>query len=187
MKKAAKFLSLGRQQFRRYFQPSRLLLGVFPAPAEGGANIITLCFDMHCSYKPPMMAIAVQNVTASFRLIWEAKEYVLAVPGTSLVEETLFCGVTSMRDLDKVQQLGLELCPSEKISVPGLKKAIANIERTKELCVNVGDHVLVVGRVARFGVNKDRNELPLLSVGPDTRGYRVLAQKGNHRIGVVAV
>jgi flavin reductase (DIM6/NTAB) family NADH-FMN oxidoreductase RutF len=179
------FTTLGRQRFREYFQPSRILLGVIPAPTKSGVDIITLSFNMYCSYKPVMMAVAIQNISSSFRLIQEAREYVLAVPGESLANETLFCGVTSISEVDKVQELGLELYPSEKISVPGLTRAIANIEMIKEVSMEVGDHILVVGRVVRFGVNRYSRELPLLSVGPNTSGFRVLARKGIHRIGTV--
>jgi flavin reductase (DIM6/NTAB) family NADH-FMN oxidoreductase RutF len=179
------FTALSRQKFREYFQPSRILLGVIPALTKSGVNVITLSFDMYCSYKPVMMVIAIQNVKASYRLIQEAREYVLAVPGESLARETLFCGVTSISEVDKIQKLGLELCPSEKISVPGISRAIANIEMLKETSIVVGDHILVVGRVVRFGVNRRSRELPLLSVGPNTRGFRVLARKGIHRIGTV--
>src|SRR5206468_3591431 len=49
------FTTLRRQQFRRYFQPSRVLLAVVPAPTKSGVNVITLCFNMYCSYKPSMM------------------------------------------------------------------------------------------------------------------------------------
>jgi flavin reductase (DIM6/NTAB) family NADH-FMN oxidoreductase RutF len=180
------FTTLSRQKFREYFQPSRILLGVLPAPTKSGFDVITLCFDMYCSYKPVMMAVAIQNIAASYQLIQEAREYVLAVPGESLAKETLFCGVSSISEVDKVQKLGLELCPSEKISVPGINAAIANIEMLKETSIEVGDHILVVGRVVRFGVNRHSRELPLLSVGPNTRGFRVLARKGIHRIGTVA-
>src|SRR5258708_32660764 len=132
-----------------------------------------------------MMAIAIQNVAVSFKLIQEAHEFVLAVPGESLANETLFCGVTSVSEIDKVQKLHLELSPSEKVSVPGLSRAIANIEMVKETSLKTGDHILVAGRVARFGVNLRSRELPLLSVGPNTKGFRVLARKGIHRVGVV--
>ena len=186
MTSQAQFTTLGRQQFRRYFQPSRIVLGILPAPTPSGVNVITLCFDMHCSYKPPKMAIAIQNIAASFDLANKAKEYVLAVPGPSLAEATVFCGVNSMHQVDKVSHLGLTLCPSETVSVPGLENAIANIELVKENCIDVGDHRIVIGRVLRFAVNRTRRELPLLSVGPDTAGYRVLSQKGIHRIAVVA-
>ena len=180
------FTTLSRQKFREFFQPSRILLGVLPAPTKSGVNIITLCFDMYCSYKPVMMAVAIQNVAASYQLIQKAREYVLAVPGESLAKETLFCGVTSISEVDKAEELGLKLCPSEKISVPGISRAIANVEMVKEKSIEVGDHILVVGRVVRFGVNRHSEELPLLSVGPNTRGFRILARKGIHRIGTVA-
>jgi flavin reductase (DIM6/NTAB) family NADH-FMN oxidoreductase RutF len=180
------FSSLRRQQFRKYFQPSRVLLGVIPAPTDSGVNVITLCFDMHCSYKPPMIAIAIQNVASSFELIQSAKEYVLAVPGEALVRETLFCGTCSLREVDKVQELGLRLIPSEAVSVPGLEDAIANLEMKKVREIKVGDHILVVGQVLRFSVNLQSRELPLLSIGPDTRGYRLSVKKGVHRIGTVS-
>ena len=42
---------------------------------------------------------------------------------------------------DGGMSLGLELCPSEKVSVPGLAKAIANIELVRETVAKVGDHI----------------------------------------------
>lgn len=179
------FASLRRQQFRQYFQPSRIVLGILPAPTKSGVNVITLCFDMYCSYKPPMMAVAIQNINASYELIQKCTEYVLAVPGPSLLKETVFCGTKSMTEVDKVEELRLQLSASEAIGVPGLTAAIANIELTKQMCVKTGDHFLCVGLVRKFGVNRQRRELPLLSIGPDASGYEVLAKEGIHRIGTV--
>ena len=179
------FTSLSRQQFRRYFQPSRIVIGLFPAPTKYGVNPITLCFDMYCSYSPVMMAVAIHNVNASYELAKAATHYVLAVPGESLAKETIYCGTKSMRDMDKVAELGLDLSPGQSIPVPGLARAVANIELTKEHIVGTGDHLLLIGKVRKFLVNRFNQELPLLSIGPDTRGFRVLGQRGIHRIGVV--
>ncbi len=179
------FAALTRQRFRRFFQPSRIVLAVIPADVDSGLNVVTLCFDMHCSYKPPMMAIAIQNINASYEQIQRAHEYVLAVPGPSLVTETLFCGSMSSRQTDKVKSLKLDLCPSAVVAVPGLSRAIANIELAKRSSVETGDHLVVFGEVIRFSVNTELNELPLLSIGPVTQGYRLLAQQGIHRIATV--
>lgn len=182
------FEPLTRQGFRRYFQPSRILLGVIPAPNESGVNVITLCFSMYCSYKPPMLAVAIHNINASFDLMHRARAYVLAVPGEGMLHETMFCGTNSMSEVpDKVRELRLDLLESEKIPVPGLSKASANIELVKETCLRVGDHLLVVGRAVNFRVKKNLSELPLLSIGPNTSGYRILAHKGIHRVGIVDV
>src|SRR5262249_20836288 len=132
------------------------------------------------------MAIAIQRGSVSYELISEAQQWVLAVPGPSLVYETLFCGVNSLRKVDKVKSLGLELCPSVRVKVPGIKKAIANIELERVKCIEAGDHILAIGAVLRFGINPKRKELPLLSIGPHVAGYRLLAKKGIHRIGIVA-
>jgi flavin reductase (DIM6/NTAB) family NADH-FMN oxidoreductase RutF len=181
------FVSMSRQQFRNYFQPSRILLGVIPAPTPSGINIITLCFAMHCSYKPPMLAVAVQNINASFDLIQKTNEYVLSVPGQGMINETTFCGLNSMKDVpDKATQLHLELIPSVRISVPGLAQAIANVEMVKEHSIMTGDHILVVGRAVNFRVNKQYKDLPLLSIGPYLSGYTLLAHNGIHRIGIVS-
>ena len=180
------FVQQRRQEFRRYFQPSRILLCVMPAPTGSGLNVITLSFSMYCSYKPPMLAVAIQDINASHEFIQKTSEYVLAVPGTSLLRETLFCGTNSARDVDKVHELQLKLIKSERVATPGLMQAIANIEMLKEHTIKVGDHILVVGKAVSFRVNVNQSELPLLSVGPATRGYRVLAQKGIHRIGTIA-
>jgi flavin reductase (DIM6/NTAB) family NADH-FMN oxidoreductase RutF len=185
MNHSGDFTTLSRQQFRRYFQPSRLVLCLLPAPTLSGANVITVSFNMYCSYKPTMMAFAIQNINESWNLIQDADECVLSVPGESLARETLMSGFYSAREHDKISKLNLELCPSEKVRVPGLKRAIANIELKKLTSVETGDHSLIVGKVLRFAVNTKLKERPLLSVGPDTRGYEVLAQKGIHRIAAV--
>lgn len=180
------FTTVRRQQFRRYFQPSRVLLGIVPAPVESGFNVITLCFSMYCSYRPPMIAVAINDHSSTFELIREADEFVLSVPGPSLLSETIQCGTRSMRDIDKIKTLQMNLIESETVSVPGLRDAIANVELRKSAILPTGDHILVVGRVTRFAVNSASNELPLLSVGPNTYGYSLLQKKGIHRLAVVA-
>lgn len=180
------FTPLSRQAFRRYFQPSRILLGIVPAPTASGINIITLCFTMYCSYKPPMLAVAIHNINASYELFNKASRYLLSVPGESMVDETLYCGTESMSQVgDKVANLKLGLINSEKVPIPGLAKAIANVEMVKHYSLRTGDHLLVIGEAVSFRARKDSTERPLLSVGPNAFGYRVLAHQGIHRIAVV--
>jgi flavin reductase (DIM6/NTAB) family NADH-FMN oxidoreductase RutF len=162
------------------------MIAMVPAPTPSGVNPITLCFLMHCSYKPPMIAFAVHDLNWSFDLVRSASECVLAVPGESLAAETLACGLRSGRDVDKIDALGLRLCRSQEIGVPGLADCVANVETEIVQAVSSGDHVTVISRVRRYGVNKDRGERTLLSVGPEHDGYEVLATHGIHRIGVPA-
>jgi flavin reductase (DIM6/NTAB) family NADH-FMN oxidoreductase RutF len=180
------FESLSRQEFRRYFQPSRLVMCVVrDSRTDSGVNVITLSFCMYCSYKPPMMAIAVHDINASHALIHDATEFVLAVPGEELSHAAMECGWESVKSVDKVKSLGLDLVASETVGVPGLRGAIANVELVKRSLTPSGDHVVAIGEALKFGVNKTLRPRPLLSVGPDIGGYRVLEAKGMHRIAVV--
>jgi flavin reductase (DIM6/NTAB) family NADH-FMN oxidoreductase RutF len=179
------FRDLRRQQFRRYYQPTRILLGIVESRKTRTPNVITLCFSMTCSYKPAMMAVSVQRHSYSFDLFQTAPEFVLAVPGESLAQETLFCGVKSGREHDKVQECNLQLSASEVVAVPGLLAAIAKIELSVTGRMQTGDHLTVVGEVRRYAVNSSNRERNLLSVGPSHDGYEVLVAKGIHRIGVV--
>jgi flavin reductase (DIM6/NTAB) family NADH-FMN oxidoreductase RutF len=180
--KTSGFLRLTRQQFRRFFQPSRIVLGVFSDRSQDRVNIITICFDMYCSYKPPMMAFAIQQKALSFELLNEARECVLAVPGEKLV----FCGLRSGREVDKVSECKFPLADSETVQIPGIGSAIGNIEIRLVGKVRSGDHVTAFGEVLKFGINRENRERALLSVGPEHRGYRLLARHGIHRIAVVA-
>lgn len=185
MQRNKEFKTLKRQQFRRYYQPTRIVLGIVPADFPSGVNIITLCFSMYCSYDPPMMAFAVQEPAFSYELFRKARECVLSVPGETLAKETLFCGTHSGREVDKVTECGFELIPSSDVEVPGIRTAIANIELTIANKVQTGDHLTLIGLVKRFAVDVNSKERNLLSVGPEHEGYEVLVHKGIHRIGVV--
>ncbi|HVO68766.1 MAG TPA: flavin reductase, partial [Aggregatilineaceae bacterium] len=177
--------SVSRQVFRRSFQPSRLLVALVPTPEQDRVNAITLSFSMWCSYKPRMLAIAVQNCNYSYECFESAKEYTLTVPGESLVKAALAFGTISGRSIDKIVDMGVALAASATVSVPALAGSIAALELVKHAQIVTGDHMLVVGRVTRMARNHSVSERPLLSIGPDTTGYELLFKHGQHRIAVV--
>lgn len=179
------FPSFERQKFRNYFQPSRVVIGVFQDIRLNRLNAITLCFNMHCSYKPTMMAFAVWRGSHTYTLLGDAVECVLAVPGERFANETLRCGLDSGRETDKIGALGLRLSSSATVSTPGLADCIANIECRIAHKIETGDHFTVIVEVLRYGVNPQNNQRCLLSVGARHDGYEVLAKHGIHRLAVV--
>jgi flavin reductase (DIM6/NTAB) family NADH-FMN oxidoreductase RutF len=132
-----------------------------------------------------MMAFAVWKDSYTFSLLDDATQCVLAVPGEKLADASLFCGMQTGRNTDKVSATGLSLIESESVAVPGIRECIANIEMQITHKVRTGDHMTVFGQVLKFGVDSQKRERCLLSVGPDHSGYEVLARHGVHRIGVV--
>lgn len=179
-------IRLKRQEFRRYFQPSRIVLGVFLIPGTSRVNVITLCFNMYCSYKPPMMAVAIAKASFTSTLLEAGSEFVLGVPGESMADAVIQCGVESGRTIDKVAMFGLRLSAGDALKVPILEQCIANVELRAARLVPTGDHTTVIGEVAAFRVNVQNRERPLVSVGPDHSGYQLLARSGMHRIAVAS-
>jgi flavin reductase (DIM6/NTAB) family NADH-FMN oxidoreductase RutF len=175
-----------RSAFRHIFQPSRVVVGLFSDSATGVTNPITLCYVMHTSHRPRMMAIAIETANASAELAIAAADFVLAVPGENLFQQVMYCGEVSYRqDRKKLETLGLSTQPSTKVSTPSLTEAIGNIELAQQAVIQSGDHVIINGRVVGHTINPSANERPLLSLGPDVRGYRLLIHRGIHRLGVV--
>ncbi|MFD8392687.1 flavin reductase family protein [Streptomyces sp. NPDC059680] len=158
---------------------------MIPAETTSGVNLITLCFDMHASYKPPMFAFSVHRRSLSHFLIQKTDNCVLAIPGGDLADEVMFCGSVSGGSIDKVSECGFTLVDSECTTVPGISECIGSVELEVASRIPTGDHLTVIGRVLAYRVREDHSERCLLSVGPDEAGYRVLARKGIHRLAVV--
>lgn len=176
---------ISRNKFRALYQPSKLLLGIIPIESSDEFNIIALCFTMTCSYKPPMIAVSIEKKNYSYELMKVAPNFVLAVPGESLAKQAMACGLLSGRKVDKFSALNLTKQPLDNSGVPGIAEAIANIELSVENRFITGDHITIVGRVFGYHVNLKNIEKNLLAIGPNDKGYKLLAHKGLHRIAVV--
>jgi flavin reductase (DIM6/NTAB) family NADH-FMN oxidoreductase RutF len=161
------------------------VIGVLPDSKQHRMNLITLCFDMYCSYKPPMMAFAIWHRSHTFSLLKVATECVLGVPGRQMADVAMFCGTRSGRSVDKASTCGLSLIESEFVAVPGIEECVANVEVRIARTIRTGDHVMVICEVRKFGVDRKKKERCLLSLGPENTGYEVLAHQGVHRIGAV--
>jgi len=179
------FESVKRQEFRDYFQPSRITIGIIKSKNISDYNLITLCFSMYCSYKPNMIAFSIQRSNYSYKLLDNVDNCVLAIPGEKIAEQTLYCGDVSGNNIDKVTECGFTFVESKYIKTPGLLEAKSNIELEITDKVITGDHMTIFGIVKNFYVNKENKERNLISVGADHQGYDVIAKKGIHRIAVV--
>lgn len=176
---------LKRNKFRALYQPSKLLLGIMSDESTGKYNIIALCFTMTCSYKPAMIAVSFEKKNHSYELMKSASSFVLAVPGESLAEQAMKCGVLSGRTVNKFDECGFTMQSLPNFGVPGISEAIANIELSVDSRFITGDHLTVIGRVLGYHVNPKNVEKNLLAIGPNIEGYKLLVRKGLHRIAVI--
>jgi len=117
------------------------------------------CWHMCCSREPPLLAVALSKEGYTHKLIRQTKEFVLAAANQELVKEVEFFGTTHGNEVDKFAKTKLETRPAEKIKVPLIKKATINFECTLEKEVDIGDHLLFIGRVQAFHLNPEKKVL----------------------------
>lgn len=177
--------NLQRQEFRNYFQPSRIVIGLVRDSKSDKINPITICFSMYASYKPNIISFAIHKINYSFHLFNNAEICCLSVPGESLVNETMYFGIESGKSEDKLKQSGILLTNGIKTDLKLIRHAIANLECEIVHRVVIGDHLIVFCRVLGFWTNRRIKEKNLLSIGVNMVGYRLLKKKGIHRIAVV--
>jgi flavin reductase (DIM6/NTAB) family NADH-FMN oxidoreductase RutF len=178
------FQKAKRQKFRNFFQPSRIVLVCIWDDKASKLNVITLCFTMHAAYKPNSFAFAIEKRHYSHKLLSKGKELVVSVPGRDLANETLFCGLNSGREVDKVSALGLETVSLGGLNRQGINNALSNVICEVTHQIDNGDHDVFLCRVIDYMVQGDPDQPSLLSIGSDEKSYEVLARKGIHRIAV---
>ncbi len=179
------FNNIDRNEIRKVFQPSRIVLAIVFDSQNNRYNILPLCFHMWCSYKPLLCAIAIHEKNYSSILFQEAVEFVLAIPGEGMVDEVMFCGTHSGKYINKATECKIEWSEAYKIKTPGINTAIVNIEiQIKEKSI-AGDHQIILGEIRAILQNKKNKERVLLAVGPESKDYEILAQHGIHTIGII--
>ena len=129
---------------RKY--PEQVVFAV-SADAEGKPNIIVLGWAMPTSGVPPMWAISVGHTRYSHELIEKGGEFVLCFPNSDMVEDMLFCGTKSGRDVDKIAQTGLEALPATKVKPPLIAGCVACFECRVTGSLVTGDHTVFAGEV----------------------------------------
>lgn len=156
---------------RKY--PEGVAIAIAKDP-EGKHNPITLCWLMRTSLDPPMLAISVGLTRHSLSAIRHAGEFVVAVVSSTMVEDALFHGSKSGRDLDKLAEAGTKTQPATVIDSVLLAEAVANFECRLEGELRTGDHVIFAGRVVAAHQ----------STNPEARGLYALGDE--QFAGVVA-
>lgn len=95
---------------------------------ETGPNVMTAAWWMVAGFDPFRYLLAVSHHTYTYEIIENNPEFVLAVPTTEMVDALTLCGSVSGREINKINQLGLETVQGDAIDVPLLKNALGNIE-----------------------------------------------------------
>ena len=129
-------------------------ISTFPMPAAvisvgvgDEANLITLAYVGKVCLKPPIIAISIQPVRHSYKLLEKHKEFVINYPTKNQLKEMDYCGTRSGRDVNKWKELNLTKEQGTIVQVPMVKEFPWNMECKVIKRMELGSHVCYLGEV----------------------------------------
>jgi flavin reductase (DIM6/NTAB) family NADH-FMN oxidoreductase RutF len=119
------------------------------------SNIITIAWTGILCSTPPQLGIGVRSDRHSHGLIQDTGEFVVNVPGESLLDEVEYCGFVSGRDADKFAARGLTPVPGSAIRTPIIAECPINLECRLVHTLPLGSHDLFVGEVVAVQLSEE--------------------------------
>lgn len=127
---------------------------------------MTAAWVTRVSWDPPLLGVAMAPARYTLQLIRERGEFVVNIVGRSLEKEAYgVFGSVSGREVDKFEKSGVKVLKGKCVTAPVLADATVALECKLEKLVEVGDHVLVVGRVVCARKLKDEKPLVFFQAG----------------------
>ena len=126
---------------------------------DGTVNLAPVGFFSYLSFNPPMIGFAMGKEAYTGNRIREIGKVIVTLPGTSLSDTVMSCGLSSGKTTDKVKEFGIELAEikGSTIKIPTHTKMaiVATLKQT----IEVGDHYLYICDVDKFLADHTENAL----------------------------
>jgi flavin reductase (DIM6/NTAB) family NADH-FMN oxidoreductase RutF len=135
---------------------------VLAAVGNGESNVITIGLVHVFSFSPTVIGVGISPSRYSHELFHKASDFSINIPGKELVEEVIFCGVSSGRDVDKFLDAGFHSHPGKKIKSPVIEDCVVTMECVKIKTIDVGDHTWFLGEVVYAEEDPDYEREKLL-------------------------
>ena len=105
-----------------------------------------------CS-EPPMISVAIRHRRYTFKGMQENMTFSVNVPSTDQVKEVDFCGIKSGAKEDKVSACKFKVFYGKIETAPMVEQCPVNLECRIEHMLDLGSHVLVVGKIEEVYVS----------------------------------
>ncbi|KAJ9312621.1 hypothetical protein DTO271D3_7168 [Paecilomyces variotii] len=145
----------------RLIEPGPVLLVTTGSLKDGTHNIMTIGFHMMIQHSgPALIGACIGPWDASYSLLKQNKECVLAIPSVDMAETVVDIGNCSGEEVDKWAKFGLEAVRASKVKAPlvGNASVIANVECVVEDTKLVGAYNLWVLRAVKAWSNPDEKK-----------------------------
>ena len=133
---------------------------IYPVPAVlvscgdmENNNIFTVAWTGIINTDPAMTYISVRPERYSYDMIKETGEFVINLTTKDLAFATDYAGVTSGKNIDKVNKLGLNLEKCNNISAPMIKESPVSIECKVVEVKELGTHHMFMAEILSVNVD----------------------------------
>ncbi|MGA2367675.1 MAG: flavin reductase family protein [Dehalococcoidia bacterium] len=133
---------------------------VYPTPAllvganvEGKANFMTVAWAGVACSEPPMISVAIRHVRYTLKGMNENGTFSVNVPSTHQAKEVDYCGIVSGAKVDKVKVCGFKVFYGKLETAPMVHQCPVNLECKIEHTLDLGSHVLVIGKIEEVYVS----------------------------------
>lgn len=130
---------------------------------DGMLNIMSASWNMKCSSRPPLFAVAMEHNNYSRECIEHHGEFVVALANQQMVELVELAGSTSGRTVDKFKEVSIRTLPVQHVSLPLLADATINFECVLRSVYPAGDHSIYIGEIHASHLH-DRQRKTLLTM-----------------------
>jgi flavin reductase (DIM6/NTAB) family NADH-FMN oxidoreductase RutF len=125
------------------------------ANVDGKPDFAAVAWTGVAAGNPPSITIGLQPHRYSLKGIYQNRTFSVNIPSIDLVKETDYCGLVSGADTDKVKDCKFKVFYGKTVSAPLIEQCPINLECEVSHILNLGSHMLVVGKVVETHFSED--------------------------------
>jgi flavin reductase (DIM6/NTAB) family NADH-FMN oxidoreductase RutF len=125
------------------------------ANVDGKPDFAAVAWTGVAAGNPPSITIGLQPHRYSLKGIYQNRTFSVNIPSVDLVKETDYCGLVSGADTDKVKDCKFKVFYGKTANAPLIEQCPINLECEVSHILNLGSHMLVVGKVVETHFSED--------------------------------
>ena len=135
---------------------------VFPNPTvlvgtvvDGKPNIAPYAWCGITGGDPPTLSVGVRHERYTLKGMRQNNTFSVNIPSVDIIAETDYCGTVSGAKTDKIAECGFNVYYGKLETAPLIEECPVNLECEVLHLLNVGIHMLVVGKIVNTHVTED--------------------------------
>ena len=164
---------------------------IYPMPAtlvganvNGKPNFMAVAWCGIANSEPPMVSVALRHNRYTLKGIMDKLTFSVNIPSRDLVKETDYCGITSGSKVNKTEVCRFKVFYGKLSDAPLIEQCPINLECKVVHILDLGSHVLVIGRIEETYVSEncltegkpDVNKIEPFAYITTTQQYQALGE-----------